>query len=233
MRRRRRSIATPVRQTPGQSAAPVEPAGTTGPNTVGNADMLKLLLVDFENVQEVELSKLDDNFSVIIFVGAEQRSIPLELVTKAQKLGNRVEWQKISGSGSNALDFFIAFHLGRVIETSPDTQCTVLSKDKGFDPLLRYLNANGLKTRRINSLHELHAKATPAPVPGEPNYRRVLEVLGKSERRSRPRKRKTLSQCISAMFQKKISQADIDHIIGTMLANRMISETNNAITYEF
>lgn len=197
---------------------------------VSHTDKSKLLLVDFENVQDVELSKLDDSFRVIIFVGAEQRSIPLELVTKAQKLGNRIEWQKIAGNGSNALDFFIAFHLGRVLETSPETQCTVLSKDKGFDPLLRYLNANGLKCRRINSLHELHAKAA---TPEEPHYRRVLEVLGKSEKRSRPRKRKTLSQCISAMFQKQISQPDIDGIIAVLLANKMISETNNTITYEF
>jgi len=195
-----------------------------------NTDKSKLLLVDYENVQQVELSKLDDGFRVIIFVGSEQRSIPLELVTMAQKLGNRVEWQKITGNGSNALDFFIACHLGRVLETSPGTQCIVLSRDKGFDPLLLYLNASGLKCRRINVLHELHAQAA---APDESNYRRVLEVLGKSERRSRPRKRKTLSQCISAMFQKQISQPDIDRIIGVMLTNKMISEHNNTITYEF
>ena len=119
---------------------------------VGTPDKTKLLLVDYENVQQVELAGLDDSFRVIIFVGADQKNVPFDLVIKAQKLGGRVEWQKITGNGSNALDFFIACQLGRVFEKSPRPECTVLSKDKGFDPLLRYLNENGLKCKRINSL---------------------------------------------------------------------------------
>jgi hypothetical protein len=203
---------------------------------LGTSDKSKLLLVDYENVQQVELAGLEDSFRVMIFVGADQKSVPFDLVTKAQKLGSRVEWQKITGNGSNALDFFIACQLGRVLERSPRPECTVLSKDKGFDPLLRYLNDNGLKCKRINSLAELHHKAgviAAAPATEEPKLRRVVEVLGKLEKRARPRKRKTLSQCISAMFQKKIHQQEIDRVISAMLANGLISEAHNTITYEF
>jgi len=191
----------------------------------------KLLLVDFENVQQVDLARLDDSFQIIIFVGAAQKSIPIELVTNAQKLGSRIEWQRVDANGSNALDFFIACHLGRALEKSPQLQCIVLSKDKGFDPLLRQLNKNGLKCKRLNSLLELDPKATTQPE--EPNYKRVIEVLSKSEKKSRPRKRKTLSQHISSIFQKKLPQAEVDRIIDILFANKMISETNDAITYEF
>jgi hypothetical protein len=97
--------------------------------------MEKLLLVDFENVQQVDLSQLDDTFHIIVFVGANQKSVPIELVKNLQGLGNRVAWQKVDGNGSNALDFFIACELGRVRERSPQSRCIVLSKDKGFDPL--------------------------------------------------------------------------------------------------
>ena len=201
---------------------------------VATTDKPQLLLVDFENVQQVELTKLDDNYRVIIFVGADQKSVPFDLVTNAQKLGSRVEWQKIVGNGSNALDFFIACQLGRVFEKTPKPDCTVLSKDKGFDPLLNFLNANGMKCRRISSLVELHHKvATAAPASEDQKLRRVVEVLGKLEKRGRPRKRKTLSQCISAMFQKKITQPEIERIITAMLANGLISEAHNTITYEF
>jgi len=191
----------------------------------------KLLLVDFENVQQVDLARLDDSFQIIIFVGAAQKSIPIELVTNAQKLGSRIEWQRVDANGSNALDFFIACHLGRVLEKSPQLQCIVLSKDKGFDPLLRHLNKTGLQCKRLNSLLELDPKATTQPE--EPNYKRVIEVLSKSEKKSRPRKRKTLSQHISSIFQKKLPQAEVDRIIDILFANKMISETNDAITYEF
>jgi hypothetical protein len=191
----------------------------------------KLLLVDFENVQQVDLARLDDSFQIIIFVGAAQKSIPIELVTKAQKLGSRIEWQRVDATGSNALDFFIACQLGRVLERSPQRQCIVLSKDKGFDPLLRHLNKTGLQCTRLNSLLELDPKA--AAQPEEPNYKRVLEVLGKSEKKSRPRKRKTLSQHIASIFQKKLPPAEVDRLIDILFANKMISETNDTITYEF
>jgi PIN domain len=190
----------------------------------------KLLLVDFENVQQVDLSRLDDSTDVIIFVGASQKSIPIELVTSAQKLGTRIEWQKVEGNGKNALDFHIACHLGRVLEKSPQFHCIVLSKDKGFDPLLRQLNKIGLKCKRINSLLELDPRSAPVE---DSNYKRVLEILGKSEKKGRPRKLKTLSQHISSIFQKKIEQKDIDHIIDMLFANKMISETNNIISYDF
>lgn len=55
----------------------------------------KLLLVDFENVQQVDLSKLDDTYRVIIFVGASQKNIPIDLVTNAQKLGGRIEPSRV------------------------------------------------------------------------------------------------------------------------------------------
>jgi hypothetical protein len=190
----------------------------------------KLLIVDFENVQQVDLARLDEGTNVIIFVGASQKTVPIELVTSAQKLGARVEWQKVEGNGRNALDFHIACHLGRVIERSPQLHCIVLSKDKGFDPLLRQLNKTGLKCQRINSLIELDPKSASVD---DPSYKRVVEVLGKSEKKTRPRKLKTLSQYISSIFQKKIVQKDIDGIIDMLFANKMISESNNTISYEF
>ena len=190
----------------------------------------KLLLVDFENVHQVDLAHLDEHFNVIIFVGLVQKTIPIELVMSAQKLGSRVEWQRVEGNGSNALDFYIACHLGRVLEKLPTQHCIVLSKDKGFDPLLRHLNKNGLKCKRINSLLELEPESAAAE---EPNYKRVLDLLTKSEKKSRPRKRATLSQHISSMFQKNIAQSDIDRIIDILFANKMISESNNTITYAF
>lgn len=194
------------------------------------AMMNNLLLVDFENVQKVDLSRLGEKFQVIIFVGSSQKNVPIDLVTTAQKLGERVEWQRVEGNGSNALDFYIACHLGRVIEKSPNMHCIILSKDKGFDPLLKQLNKNGLKCKRINSLLELEPKSAAAE---EPNFKRVFELLGKSDKKSRPRKRKTLSQHISSMFQKNISQGDVDRIVDILFANKLISESNHVITYSF
>jgi hypothetical protein len=191
----------------------------------------KLLLIDFENVQQVDLTCLDGGCEVMIFVGASQKSVPIDLVTAAQKLGARVDWKRVDGNGKNALDFFIAFELGRIAERSTPPQCIVLSRDKGFDPLLRHLNKNGLPCRRINSMLELETKI--APRGDDPNYKRAIEVLGKQEKNSRPRRRKTLSQSIASMFQNKLAQPEVDRIVDMLFANKLISEMNSRITYEF
>jgi hypothetical protein len=114
-----------------------------------------LLLVDFENVQKIDLSLLDDSFWAIIFVGQFQKQPRLKGQTDHKNKFRRLDFQKIEGHGKNALDFHIAFELGRVFETEPDINCIVLSRDKGFDPLLQFLNKKGLKCQRIDSLDEL------------------------------------------------------------------------------
>lgn len=190
----------------------------------------RLLLVDYENVQQIDVGRLDEDFQIMVFVGANQKSVPIDMVASTQKLGNRAAWHRIDGNGSNALDFHIACQLGRVIETMPGMHCIVLSKDKGFDPLLRHLNRSGLKCRRINSLLELDPKGASTE---EPNYKRVFDLLSKTDKKFRPRRRTTLSQHISAMFQKKISQPEVDRIIDLLFASKMISENKNVITYAF
>ena len=192
--------------------------------------MEKLLLVDFENVQRFDLARLDNDVRIVIYVGASQKSVPIELVKRLQDLGGRVEWQKVEGNGSNALDFFIACHLGRVLERSPQIQCIVLSNDKGFDPLLRHLDRSGLKCRRINRIADLDPKADLAD---GPEFARVVEILKKSEKKSRPRKRKKLGGYIASIFQNKLDPEAIDRIIDKLLAEKMVSETGNAMAYHF
>ena len=190
----------------------------------------KLLLVDYENVQQLNLSGLDETLIVNVFIGSSQNKLPTDLVKAAQKLGPRLEWIQIEGNGTNALDFHVAMQLGRILEKDKDTECWVLSKDKGFDPLLKHLNKLGLRCHRINSFMELGSRPVDS---SDPTYLRVMEILKKLEKRNRPRRRKTLIQHISAMFQKKLSQPEIDNVIDIMFANKKISETNNALSYEF
>lgn len=115
----------------------------------------RLLLVDLENVHKIDLSLLDETYRAIIYVGAKQNPPKAASKETTAHRFQRVDFQKIEGIGKNALDFHIAFQLGRTIETEPDTECIVLSADKGFDPLLTHLNKNGLRCRRVNAMAEL------------------------------------------------------------------------------
>ena len=118
--------------------------------------MDRVLLIDYENVLQVDVSEIDkESYKVKIFVGASQNKIPFDLVTAAQAFGPNLEWVKIDASGKNALDFHIAYFLGKYSQTNPNQEFIVLSKDTGFDPLMRFLNKNGVSCSRINSLLEL------------------------------------------------------------------------------
>ncbi len=122
----------------------------------------KLLLVDYENKQKIDLSPLDESYRAIIFVGANQNPPKASKKPTTAHRFSRVDFFKISGDGKNALDFHIAFLLGRTFETAPDTECFVLSGDRGFDPLLNHLSSNGMSCRRVESIFEL---VSPTAVP--------------------------------------------------------------------
>lgn len=129
----------------------------------------KLLLVDYENVHKVDLSGLDETYRAIIFVGAQQNPPKAASNASTAHRFQRVDFLKVEGTGKNALDFHIAFQLGRTIETAPETACFILSRDKGFDPLIAHLNKQGLKCSRLESLASL--VVAPQAAPDEPRCR--------------------------------------------------------------
>ena len=57
-----------------------------------------------------------EHFSVIVFVGVNQAKVTSEVASVLQRVGNRASYIKISGSGKNALDFHIAYYLGKLSE---------------------------------------------------------------------------------------------------------------------
>lgn len=124
----------------------------------------KLVLVDYENMGKIDLSVLDDSYRAIIFVGAKQNPPKASRKSTTAHRFTRVDFLKISGVGKNALDFHIAFELGRTIESAPDTECIVISRDKGFDPLLAHLNTMGLLCRRLSTFAELAPLAMTMPI---------------------------------------------------------------------
>ncbi len=188
------------------------------------------LLVDFENVREVTLSLLPDAWRVKIFIGRSQNSVPFTIASEAQQLGDRLEWIKISGDGRNNLDFHLAFHLGRLTAEFPAAEFVILSQDKGFDALLKHTLAGNIQCRRINDFAEIAVRPAEAE---DPQFARAFAVLSKIEKKSRPRKRKTLTQHIASMFQKKLSADENERIVAAFFAKGLITETDHSLTYDF
>jgi len=191
-----------------------------------------VLLIDYENVQKVDLSRVPARVQVRVFIGASQAKMPTELMMQAQPLGSRLKWIRIDGQGSNALDFHIAFYLGEYIAASPKAEYIILSRDKGFDALVRHLTGRGLSIRRISTQAE--AFPAPAPTSGADSYlQKAKAMLAKIEKKKRPRKRASLVAFLAAHFANKLPIKDVGALVQKPFDQKAISEANNSLTYHF
>jgi len=158
----------------------------------------RILLVDYENIQAVDLQKLPTDVMVRFVLGGKQAKLPSELAIHAHAMGDRFAYVRILSVERNACDFCIAFYLGEFLRDNPKAECVILSKDKkGFDPLVRHLTAErGLNVRRVSAQKEAfpgdHAPAL------ENNFERLTTLLKKEK--ALPRKRKGLEGKVKSGF---------------------------------
>jgi len=221
-----------------------------------------VLLVDYENIGKIDLAAIPDGVRVPFFFGASQRTVPTEFLKAALKLGERFVPIDIEGQGKNALDFHIAFYLGECLARAPDTSCVILSKDKGFDPLVRHLTRRGFGVRRANSMAEaLGSQGAPAAAARSPagartggrqggggraSRRRVsprreggslkdeaLQLLTGTQKARRPRKRKGLIGVLHSHFSRKVPESELQGLVDELIAAGHLSEANGAIAYHF
>lgn len=80
-----------------------------------------------------------------------------------------VQLVKLKSSGKNALDFALAYYLGRAALADPTAWFHIISKDGGFDPLIDHLRARHIHVNRHVSCDELTftwpGKRTPVSEP--------------------------------------------------------------------
>ncbi len=127
------------------------------------------VLIDYENVQPDLLPLLNRaHMRVIVFVGAAQKSIPFEFASAMQRLGSRATYVKLSGNGSNALDFHIAFYAGVLAARDPDAHIHIISKDTGFDPLIQHIQSRHWNTDRSKTICDIPCIAQQESFPVHP-----------------------------------------------------------------
>jgi hypothetical protein len=137
---------------------------------------------------------------------------------------------RIDGNGSNALDFHIACHLGEGLARTPQAEFVILSRDKGFDPLLRHLEGRGMACRRVEDPVQIVLAAMSS---ADANTRQVLELLGRTEKSKRPRKRATLINYLLTHFGKKTPADDVKRVIDRLFEMKLIAGTEAALVYHF
>lgn len=114
------------------------------------------VLIDFENVQVKSLALLQgEHFRIKVFLGPKNKKLPVELVLAMQQLGDRADYIVLEVSSANALDFHITYYLGKLVAVDPTGIFHVISKDKGFDLLIKHLNTRNIRCTRSASIEQM------------------------------------------------------------------------------
>ncbi|MEZ5556504.1 PIN domain-containing protein [Haliea sp.] len=190
------------------------------------------VLIDYENVQPKSLEVLKGHeFKVIVFVGANQAKIPFELASALQALGSNAEYVKIGGNGPNALDFHIAFYIGQLAEKDPNGYFHIISRDTGFDPLIKHLKERKILAQREKELAEIPLLRISNATSVAEKIEAIVKSLA-ARGHSRPRKVKTLSNTINALFLKKLEESELEAIIEQMKKQKLIVVENENVSYK-
>ena len=193
---------------------------------------INFVLVDFENVQPKNVNLLSGGpYKIKVFLGANQAKIPLEMARALQAYGPDAEYIQIDGSGKNALDFHIAYYIGRLAAENPNAYIYVISKDTGFDPLIKHLKAQKILCQRLKSIADiplaksLKSDSTPEKIDA------VIDNLAR-RKTARPKNLKTLRSTIKALFANPLADEELDGLIEQLTERGAIKISEGKVHYE-
>lgn len=189
------------------------------------------ILIDLENVQPKNLNiLLDHPFKIYVFVGENQEKIPFTLAETMQSFGENAKYIKISGNGKNALDFHLAFYLGSLSIKDTEGYYHIISKDTGFDPLVKHLRKNKIRIFRHNDLAEIPLLRISNAKNIEEKIDAVIKNLA-GRGQARPRKVSTLSNTINSLFTEKLSESEMTSFINALKSKKYINVKQDKVSY--
>lgn len=199
------------------------------------------VLIDLENIQPEHMSVLDGKDSkVMVFVGENQSKISFDLARSVQNLGENAEYVKIKGSGPNALDFHVAFYIGQFSKENRDGHFHIISKDKGFDPLIKHLESRKIWAKRYKDISTLsflepanaakkkyvQVSKPTTPAIEEGRVQKIVRFLT-SRGNARPRKLKTLSNAINSLFSRGLGGDELNALIDELVKRGIVVVDSN------
>ena len=108
----------------------------------------------------------------------------------------------------------------------PESECVILSRDTGFDPLVRHVQTRGQTCRRVTTLDSAfpgwETKAPPE------HFSRLLTLLKKEK--ARPAKRKGLAGKVKSWFP-ALTDVDRQELVDRLFKDRHIRESAGSLEY--
>lgn len=209
--------------------------------TKETAPPLNHVFVDFENVHQIDVSVIGAksvNFTLLL--GAKQTKLDAGLVEKLMEHAASVHLVRLASSGKNALDFALAYYIGRTVSSDPAAYIHIVSKDKGFDALVEHLRSRHIHAHRHDSFDTLTFSGKTKPesegpkaelVASKDSMTRALEHLRKNVD-NRPKKKKTLLSHLKSFLGKDATEKDATSLFSKLLQAKHLSiGEKDAVSY--
>lgn len=148
-----------------------------------------------------------------------------------QSLGADAEYVKIEGNGPNALDFHIAFYIGNIAAKDPDCYFHIISKDTGFDPLIKYLKTKRIYSQREKDISEIPLLKISNSKSMEERIEAIVEFL-KVRGAAKPRAVKTLSNSINSLFMKNLEEDELARIVDELVRQKIVIKNGSKVSYQ-
>jgi len=166
----------------------------------------------------------------MVFVGASQAKVPLDFADSLQRLGGKAEYIRIVGNGPNALDFHIAYYIGRLAVEDPSAYFHIMSKDTGFDPLIAHLRTQKIFAQRAKSIDEIPLVKSANSKSLTDRIDVVLSRL-KNLKAAKPRRVKTLASTVASLFQMQPGEHEVAEILEELERRGTITVCENKVLY--
>ncbi len=189
------------------------------------------VLVDFENVQPQDIDLLKAGpFKVKVFLGPNQLKIPVSLAAALQSLGDNAEYISLETAGNNALDFHIAYYIGVLSSVEPTAFFHIISKDTGFDSLLKYLKGKKIFAQRSICIADIPYFKPALSTSPEAQVEVVIADLIR-RKASRPRTQKTLLSTLHALFKRELSEQQLAALFAALCKRSVVKVDGSRVSY--
>ena len=189
------------------------------------------VLIDLENVKPASFELLNhEHFRVMVFVGSGQAKMPFEFADSLQRLGAKAEYIRIVGNGPNALDFHIAYYIGRLSKQDPKAHFHIISKDAGFDPLIAHLKTQKISAHRAKSIDDIPPVKSANSKPLSDRIDAVVARLN-AMKAAKPRRVKTLASTVAALFQQQLTEGDVAELLQELERRGILTVDDGKVDY--
>jgi hypothetical protein len=128
------------------------------------------------------------------------------------------------------LDFHIAYYLGAIATEDPTGFFHIISKDSGFDPLIKYLNARKIFVRRSECIAAIPYFKPSLPAASDAQIAIVVADLQR-RKASKPRTEKTLLSTLHALFKKELSEQQLAQLFRSLCSRGIVRVDDTRVSY--